>query len=86
MTEAAPTDSLRVRIDHGLMNGFQVAAVTICLVINMIDGFDVLAISFTVKYLPKFLIFSMPGAMVSFATLLVGGGLFIYDAADKLSK
>lgn len=45
-----------------------------------------LAISFSVKYLPKFLIFSMSGAMVSFVTLVAGGAMFIRDAAEKLGQ
>lgn len=45
-----------------------------------------LAVSFSVKYLPKFLIFSMPGAMVSFITLVAGGAMFVADAADKLGQ
>ena len=45
-----------------------------------------LAFSFTVKYLPKFLIFSLPGAMASLITLVAGGAMFIADAADKLGQ
>ena len=43
-----------------------------------------LAFSFTVKYLPKFLIFSLPGSMAAFITLIAGGAMFIADAPDKL--
>lgn len=45
-----------------------------------------LAFSFIVKYLPKFLIFSLPGAMASLITLVAGGVLFIADAAEKLGQ
>ena len=34
-------------IESRPMTGFQISAVTICLVINMLDGFDVLAMAFT---------------------------------------
>lgn len=45
-----------------------------------------LALSFSVKYLPKFLIFSVPGTMASFVALVAGGALFIADASDKLGQ
>ena len=45
-----------------------------------------LAVSFTVKYLPKFLIFSLPGAMVAFVTLVAGGAMFLVDAVDKIGN
>ena len=45
-----------------------------------------LGFSFTVKYMPKFLIFSLPGAMASFITLVAGGAMFIAYAADRLGQ
>jgi hypothetical protein len=45
-----------------------------------------LAVSFTVKYLPKFLIFSVPGGMVSLITLVAGGAIFVADTIDKIGN
>ena len=36
----------RELLEHSAMNGFQVMAVVICIALNALDGFDVLAISF----------------------------------------
>lgn len=40
-------------LDEGRMTGLQVGAVVICLVLNLIDGFDVLAIAFAAPMLAK---------------------------------
>lgn len=74
--------------------GFTASAIFIALTIievkdsSWVDSlmWGLLAFSFAVKYLPKFLIFSLPGAMASFVTLIAGGAMFIADAADKLGK
>ena len=44
-------DRLHDAIAHGPMSPLQVTTVVICLAINLIDGFDVLAISFTASTL-----------------------------------
>jgi benzoate transport len=46
MTTGAAAD-VRAQVRGGDMSAFQVTAVTICMIINMLDGFDVLAIAFT---------------------------------------
>ena len=74
--------------------GFAAAAIFIVLAIielqdsSWVDGlmWGLLGFSFAVKYLPKFLIFSIPGAMASFVTLVAGGAMFLVDAADKLNN
>ncbi len=74
--------------------GFTASAMFIVLTIielqnsSWVDAvmWGMLAFSFTVKYLPKFLIFSLPGAMVSLVTLVAGSAMFAADAADKLGK
>ena len=38
---------VRLMLQEGPMRAFQVAAVAICMTINMLDGFDILAIAFT---------------------------------------
>lgn len=49
MSSMASTDENEIRaiIESGAMSAFQVFAVAICWTINMLDGFDVLAIAFT---------------------------------------
>ena len=49
MTSSA--DRLHDAIAHGPMSPLQITTVVICLAINLIDGFDVLAISFTASTL-----------------------------------
>lgn len=44
------------------------------------------AVSFALKYLPKFLIFSAPGTLVSFIALVAGIGIFIAYAADRFDS
>ena len=43
---AEPTD-IREAIDKGEMSRFQAVAVALCVTLNMLDGFDVLVMSFT---------------------------------------
>ena len=38
---------LKQRVDQGPMGSFQCLAIGICIVLNMIDGFDVLVMAFT---------------------------------------
>ena len=40
-----PTDPKRI-LDQSAMNGFQMAAVGICVLLDALDGFDILSISF----------------------------------------
>ena len=42
-----PTTDPRVRIANGPMTRMQIVAVALCVIINMLDGFDALAIAFT---------------------------------------
>ena len=74
--------------------GFSASAVFVAMTVielqssSWVDAvmWGLLAISFTVKYLPKFLIFSIQGTMISFATLVAGGTMFFLDAVDKIGK
>jgi benzoate transport len=43
---AIPSGDIRNDIEHGAMSALQVIAVAICWTINMLDGFDVLALAF----------------------------------------
>jgi benzoate transport len=49
MNDAAliPEDDIRDQIEHGPMSRFQIMAIGICWTINMLDGFDILAIAYT---------------------------------------
>ncbi len=72
--------------------GFTAAAIFIVLTAIEIEAgewvdalmWGLLAFSFTVKYLPKFLIFSLPGAMAAFIGLAAGGAMFIMYASERL--
>lgn len=74
--------------------GFAASAIFIAMTIITIQDSEwidalmwgLLSVSFAVKYLPKFLIFSVPGAMVSLITLIAGGVLFAADAAEKIGQ
>ncbi len=74
--------------------GFAAAAIFIVLAIielqdsSWLDGlmWGLLGFSFAVKYLPKFLIFSVPGTMASFVALVAGGALFLRFAAEMLNN
>jgi len=39
--------NITAQVDHGPMSRFQIVAIMVCIVINMMDGFDVLVIAFT---------------------------------------
>ena len=45
-----------------------------------------LGFSFAVKYLPKFLVFSLPGSLAALVTLVAGAAMFIADASNKLQS
>ncbi|MDA0677385.1 MAG: hypothetical protein O2788_05205 [Chloroflexi bacterium] len=45
-----------------------------------------LGISYLIKYMPKFVIFGAPAFMVSFFTLIVGGAMFFFDAAQQIQQ
>lgn len=74
--------------------GFTASAIFIALTIievqdsHWVDAlmWGLLATSFTVKYLPKFLIFSVPGTMFSLVTLVGGVGMFLVDASEKIGN
>lgn len=76
-------------IRHSDMTPFQVTAVGICLLINMIDGFDVLAISFVAPEIARQ--WALPPAELGilFSIGLAGmviGALFIGPLADRIGR
>jgi benzoate transport len=71
------------------MSRFQVTAVAICLVINMLDGFDVLAIAFTAPAIAAEWRISAGALGVLFSAGLVGmmaGSLAIAPLADSIGR
>lgn len=74
--------------------GFTAATIFIILAIVEVQDRDwidalmwgLLGVSFAIKYLPKFLIFSIQGSMASFITLIAGGAMFIRYAAQMLNN
>jgi benzoate transport len=71
------------------MTGFQVCAVTICLVINFLDGFDVLAIAFAAPEIAREWSVDSAALGVIFSAGLAGmivGALFLSPIADRFGR
>ena len=80
---------LRHVVDQGPMRGFQWVAIAVCVVLNMIDGFDVLVMAFTASSVAAD--WSLGGAqlgMLLSAGLLgmAAGSLFIAPWADRVGR
>jgi benzoate transport len=76
-------------IEHQPMTRFQTMAVGICMVLNGIDGFDVLAISFAAPVLSSEWKLSAEGLGLLFSSGLAGmtaGSLLIAPLADRLGR
>lgn len=76
-------------LDERPMNGFQIAAVAICVFLMMIDGFDVLAMSFTAPLLRK--AWSLEpgqiGALMSWGLAgMTAGSLLLAPFADRFGR
>jgi len=80
---------IRAQIEHGPMTGFQHTAIAICWTINMLDGFDVLAIAFTAPEIAEAWRLK-PGTLgVVFSAGLFGmmaGALFLAPIGDYLGR
>lgn len=71
------------------MSRFQIAAVTVCVMINMLDGFDVLAIAFTASSIAKEWGLSQIEVGILFSAGLAGmtiGSLVIAPLADRIGR
>ena len=80
---------IRAEIDNGPMSVMQIVSVAVCLLINMIDGFDVLVIAFTAPEIAEEWGISMQSLGVLFSAGLFGmaaGSLFLAPVADKIGR
>ena len=84
-----PSQSIRTAIDERPMTPFQIEAILICLAINMLDGFDVLAMAFTAPAISDDWSLS-PGALgIALSAGLLGmtlGSLFLAPLSDKWGR
>ncbi len=83
------TIRLKDSIESGAMSAFQVFAVTLCTVLNMLDGFDVLVMAFTASEVAKewSLSGSQLGVLLSSGLFgMAGGSLFIAPLADRFGR
>jgi benzoate transport len=79
----------RALLRRGPMSGFQIAAVTICMIVNMLDGFDVLAIAFTGPQIARAWALAPTQLGLLFSAGLVGmtvGSLVISPVADWIGR
>lgn len=81
--------SLQQRVDQGAMNTFQWLAVGICIVLNMIDGFDVLVMAFTAASVSAE--WGLNGAQIGLLLSaglfgMAAGSLFIAPWADRFGR
>lgn len=76
-------------IDHAPMTPFQIGAVLICMVLNLIDGFDVLAVAFAAPTLAKDWKLAPDQLGVLLSAGLAGmtaGSLFVAPLADRWGR
>lgn len=84
-----PGPDLRAAIDQEDMSRFQVVAVATCVVLNMLDGFDVLAMAFTAADVSREwgLSGAALGVMLSAGLFgMAAGSLFVGPWADRLGR
>lgn len=80
---------LKATVDNGPMSAFQWLAVGICIVLNMIDGFDVLVMAFTAASVSAE--WSLTGAQIGLLLSaglfgMAAGSLFIAPWADRFGR
>ncbi|AZD01880.1 MFS transporter [Pseudomonas chlororaphis] len=83
------TLDLKSRVDSGPMSTFQCLAIGICMVLNMIDGFDVLVMAFTAASVSAE--WGLNGAQVGLLLSaglfgMAAGSLFIAPWADRFGR
>jgi benzoate transport len=80
---------LKRTIDDHPMSGFQVLVVATCIILNMLDGFDVLAVAFSAAHLSSdwHLGGKQIGLLLSSGLLgMAAGSLFIAPIADRIGR
>jgi benzoate transport len=82
-------DNIQQRVAHGPLTSFQLTAIAVCIGLNMLDGFDILAMSFSASGVKAAwgLQNSQLGALLSAG--LVGmalGSLFLAPCADRWGR
>ena len=81
--------SVQDQINNTPMSGFQVLAVTVCLAINMLDGYDVLVMSFTAPFVAEEWALSQTVTGWLLSASLIGmalGSLFLAPLADLYGR
>ncbi len=81
--------SVQEQIDDTPMSGFQVLAVSVCLAINMLDGYDVLVMSFAAPFVAEEWSLSDTVTGLLLSSGLVGmalGSLFLAPLADVYGR
>ena len=82
-------DNIHETINRGAMTPFQVTAVIICVVLNMLDGFDVLAMAFTAPRISAewHLSGKELGLLLSAGLFgMAGGSMFLAPNADRFGR
>ncbi|QFU89990.1 MFS transporter [Amycolatopsis sp. YIM 10] len=83
------TRSLRELLDHKPMPRFQWGAVAVCVLLNMLDGFDVVVMAFTGKSVSAYwgLNGAQLGMLLSAGLIGMGAGsMFVAPWADRLGR
>jgi benzoate transport len=86
---ADPSLDIRDTIDRGEMSRFQLLAVALCVTLNMLDGFDVLVMSFTASEVAGEwrLKGAELGVLLSAGLFgMAGGSLFVAPWADRIGR
>ncbi|SAL63911.1 major facilitator transporter [Caballeronia arvi] len=81
--------NVRRTVDERPMSRFQVTAVVVCIVLNMLDGFDVLAVAFSAAHLSADwkLTGKEIGVLLSAGLFgMAGGSMFIAPLADRVGR
>ncbi len=83
------TTDVRLILREGPMRAFQVAAVAVCMTINMLDGFDILAIAFTGPLIAREWALNPAQLGMLFSSGLAGmtiGSIFVSPLADIVGR
>ncbi len=89
MSQQLETGDLDTQLERQRMTPFQIAAVGICTILNAIDGFDVLAISFAAPVLAEEWALPPRELGILFSSGLAGmtaGSLLIAPLADRIGR